>query len=288
MRSPERAWARASVQPHTRRRRPCTCGDHGLDRPRALPVAQLPDVEVALLAVEPVGPLPAEEDVAGGLHQALARRPPAGPGWRTGWRRRTARAPRPAPPWPAGTAGRRRRGRAAARSRRGCRRCRRRPPCAPRATKRKCSSRCRRSPARGSPVAAHQLVQLLQSSLALGRARSSSTGTISGGSRDDPRLAVDDVGQLVERLHAVLGAGLRDGPRSASLDRFFELACDAARSSSSTSRWAYQTSRLRIPANARMAVRYRRGRVEHDPLAALGVGEAVVPARDRPGSPPGA
>ena len=60
-----------------------TLRSHPLDLDRALPVAQLADVEVALLAVDPGDALPAEEDVAGRLHQPLARRPPARPGCRT-------------------------------------------------------------------------------------------------------------------------------------------------------------------------------------------------------------
>ena len=48
------------------------CGTQGLDGDGVFPVPQLADVEVALLAVQPgLGPLPAQEDVAGCLHQPL-------------------------------------------------------------------------------------------------------------------------------------------------------------------------------------------------------------------------
>ena len=43
-----------------------------LDLGRTLAVPELTDVEVARRAVEPVRPLPAEQDVARRLHQALA------------------------------------------------------------------------------------------------------------------------------------------------------------------------------------------------------------------------
>ena len=59
-----------AAQPRRRRARPD--GRHRLDVGRALPVPQLAHVEVAALAVEPVDALPAEEDVAGRLHQPLA------------------------------------------------------------------------------------------------------------------------------------------------------------------------------------------------------------------------
>lgn len=42
----------------------------------ALPIAQLAYVEVPALPVEPLDPLPAQEDVSRGLHQALARHHP--------------------------------------------------------------------------------------------------------------------------------------------------------------------------------------------------------------------
>src|SRR4029453_18548007 len=47
-------------------------GVHALRGPRALPVAQLPDVEVARVTRQALGPYPSEEDVARGLHQPLA------------------------------------------------------------------------------------------------------------------------------------------------------------------------------------------------------------------------
>ena len=58
-----------------RRRAPCPPA-HRVDAGDALPVAQLAYVEVALAAVDACGPLPAEEDVAGGLHQPLAGHDP--------------------------------------------------------------------------------------------------------------------------------------------------------------------------------------------------------------------
>ena len=46
--------------------------DHQLDRERELPVTQLPQVEVVVDPVDVGHPVPAQEDVAGGLHQELA------------------------------------------------------------------------------------------------------------------------------------------------------------------------------------------------------------------------
>ena len=82
---------------------------------RAFPVPQLPDVEVTDLAVESRDALPAEEDVAGGLHQPLTSDDPLAIVLRTLSFRRSARAPTPGPPWPARTAARGRPGRACSR-----------------------------------------------------------------------------------------------------------------------------------------------------------------------------
>src|SRR5690349_5499778 len=60
----ERLGAHLSVHRHRG-------GRHAFGRPRSLPIAQLPDVEVPLDAVQTLGALPPEEDVARGLHQAL-------------------------------------------------------------------------------------------------------------------------------------------------------------------------------------------------------------------------
>src|SRR5215212_5273345 len=58
-----------------RRTDPCVqChhrGAHGVDVRRSLPIAQLADVEIPGLPVDAGQSLPTEEDVAGGLHQAL-------------------------------------------------------------------------------------------------------------------------------------------------------------------------------------------------------------------------
>ena len=81
-------------------------GYHLLDLGGALPVLQLADVEVARLAVEPgVHVQPAEEDVAGRLHQALTGDDALARGSRTRSGRGTPRAPTPRPPSSAGTAG---------------------------------------------------------------------------------------------------------------------------------------------------------------------------------------
>ena len=71
IRSPDRAWARARVAPQTRAYVIIRLA-HGVDVGGALPVAQLAHVEVADLAVDAGDSLPAEEDVAGRLHQPLA------------------------------------------------------------------------------------------------------------------------------------------------------------------------------------------------------------------------
>src|SRR5512139_1177295 len=47
-------------------------GSHPLDHRRSLAIPELTDVEVTVLAIWPFRSHPAEEDVAGGLHQALA------------------------------------------------------------------------------------------------------------------------------------------------------------------------------------------------------------------------
>ncbi len=73
IRSPERACARASVHPHTSPYIRISLGSMVSISGEKLPVPQLADVEVVGLAVEPgLGALPAEEDVAGCLHQPLA------------------------------------------------------------------------------------------------------------------------------------------------------------------------------------------------------------------------
>ena len=130
-RSPERACARASVQPHACAYSSSPRGSDRFQVDRGLPVPELADVEVARAAVEALRVAdPAEEDVARGLHQPLALddalavvRVLALPEHRLEHRRlrlldleeeRIARS----------------RGRAAARSSSACRRCRRRPPCA--------------------------------------------------------------------------------------------------------------------------------------------------------------
>ena len=148
---------------------------------------------------------PAEEDVAGGLHQPLPGRRRARRGSRTRSGRGTPRAPRPRPPSSAGTAGPRRRGRAAARSRRACRRCRRRRPCArsrragtPRAA-RAGRARASRGSARSSSCSA------VEDLVALRRpAARSSIGTISGGSATIRGSPSTHARQLGERRHAVL------------------------------------------------------------------------------------
>jgi hypothetical protein len=72
IRLPDRACARASVQLQNLavRREPDRHHAAGLER--ALAVAELAYVEVAAPAVDAGRPLPAEEDVARGLHQPLA------------------------------------------------------------------------------------------------------------------------------------------------------------------------------------------------------------------------
>ena len=71
---------------------------------------------------------------------------------------------------------------------------------------------------------------------------------------DDPRLAVDHPDEAIERLHAVLLSGLATFFCAAFIClRSATLARSA--SSVSTSRRAYQTSRLRIAANSRIASR---------------------------------
>ena len=61
----QRAGTHAGVEGHGG-------GVHGLDQRGALPVPELTDVEVALDAVDTLGVVPAQEDVAAGLHEVLA------------------------------------------------------------------------------------------------------------------------------------------------------------------------------------------------------------------------
>ena len=75
---------------------------------------------------------------------------------------------------------------------------------------------------------------------------------------DDPRLAVDDLGELRERREAVLRARLRDVALEA-LDRLrAHLRRPDACVTSSTSIREYQTSSVRMPANSAIASRYAR------------------------------
>ena len=68
--SPDRAWARASVHPQVARVEGESDRRHGLNYCRALHVAQLAPVVVAVAASS--ADRPAEVDVAGRLHQPLA------------------------------------------------------------------------------------------------------------------------------------------------------------------------------------------------------------------------
>src|SRR5215213_918212 len=73
--------ARASVGPSQGPAAQLAVGGHAgrhhpLDRGGTLHVLELADVEVPVLAVDPLGSLPPEEDVAGGLHEPLPRDDP--------------------------------------------------------------------------------------------------------------------------------------------------------------------------------------------------------------------
>ena len=74
--------------------------------------------------------------------------------------------------------------------------------------------------------------------------------------RDDPALAVDLVGELGERLHAVAGPGLGHVGLGLRLLLLRGAWPSAPRRSASTSMWAYQTSRLRAAANCCIRARY--------------------------------
>lgn len=66
VRAGQRGTAQLAEGAHTGRHHELGFGD-------PLPVPQLPYVEVPSAAVDAVGPLPAQEDVTGGLHEPLAR-----------------------------------------------------------------------------------------------------------------------------------------------------------------------------------------------------------------------
>ncbi len=72
--------------------------------------------------------------------------------------------------------------------------------------------------------------------------------------RDDSQFAVDDVGQLGERAHAVLRLRLGDDAVE-RLRRFFEFSASRRAPIASASSREYQTSRLPMSANSRIALR---------------------------------
>ena len=94
-----------------------------------------------------------------------------------------------------------------------------------------------------APVRADDAAQVVLDAVALGRRHDVLDRDDQRRVARDPRLTVDDLGELAERPHAVLGACLRD-----VLSKRFTclaVACLAASSAnSSTSTWAYQTSML--------------------------------------------
>ena len=260
IRSPERAWARARVQPHiraverhgrwapsSRRRRSPSSPAAGGRRSRAAAPSS------------PVTLLPAEEDVAGGLHQALAGDHPLRPGWRS------ALVPTNASSTDAWAS-------------LACRN----SGSSLVAAEQQQDPRPGADAADPDDLAGHvDESELLEQMPAVGLqrppvARSSRRAAASTVARsllrrqqlldrhdqrrvaDDPPLAVDHVGQLGERLHAVPGPGLGHvAPRAACAAACRELRRELLERSSSTSMWAYQTSRLVIPANSRIAVAVR-------------------------------
>ena len=217
-------------------------GSHLLDFRRALPVLQLASVEVARLAVEPgLDVQPAEEDVAAGLHQALAGDDALAVVGELARCRGTPRAPTPRPPSSAGTAGRCRRGRAAARSRRACRRCRRRRPCARsrRARTARAAPAGRAGASRGRPPAARRAPRTARRVRCPRRGRRSARSAAgrrrSGPRRRPRRVSLENADMLsaVRALASVL-LGPLDLPRLSAASR-------VPASALSTSRWAYQT-----------------------------------------------
>ena len=76
--SPERACARARVRPQISAYAASSLGFSAFDDRRALLVPELTEVEVALDAIDAGHPVPAEHDVAGGLHQPLTLDHPLG------------------------------------------------------------------------------------------------------------------------------------------------------------------------------------------------------------------
>ncbi len=222
-----------------------------------LPVPELADVEVAGLPVEPgLGPLPAQEDVAGGLHEPLAGHDPlALVGVLAG-----AHVP----------AEHRLRGlldleeQRVVSSRPSISTIQQRVPTLPtpttlwaRSANWNWSSRSRRSVSRVRrylPIRSDSSDSMNLRS-AWRSAASSSIGHHQRRVGDDPRPAVHHAGQLVDLLHAVPGPGLGQALADLlALPRPVSRAPNRRRSSS-MSACAYQTSRSLMPANWRMASR---------------------------------
>ena len=256
IRSPERAWARASVAPQTREyRRHRACG-HRVDVGRALPVAQLAQVEVAGLSVESGDALPAEEDVAGCLHQPLAGHHPlpvvgvlaladeALQDRRLGLLRLQEQrvlavaAEQQQDPGTGADAA----------------------DADDLAGHVDVLELLEQHPAVGlqsPPVGTDQLAQLgLEGPLASRSRREVLDRNDQRWVRDDAALAVDLGGQLRERLHAVPGPGLGQVLRGLGLLLASSCCLCSSENSFPTSMWAYHTSRLRIAAACAIRARY--------------------------------
>ena len=197
-----------------------------------------------LAAVEALAALPAEEDVAGRVRDALALddalavvRERAGAQVRLEHRR-------PAPPWPAARAGRGRRGRRAGRSTRASRRCRRRRPCGPcrrTGTSRTGSAGRGRGRRRTGRAARWTKVGLVARA---GRVEELAEGHQQRRDAAEAQLAVDALGELPDRAQARLAPRLgerlgeqRSRPLAPSLPPKRSTSSLAVRRSYQTSRW---------------------------------------------------
>ena len=214
----------------------------------------------------PVDVDPAEHDVARRLHQPLALDDALAVVGVLALARGTARAPTAAPPSPGGTAGR-------CSSRPSISTIQARVPTLPTPTTLRAAVRrtgSARAGAAGRPASVRRyerMIARIVSSICSASIAPAELLDRHDQRRvaDDPRLAVDDVGELVERAQAVLRPRLGDVllERSSPPSRLACLRKLLARSRS-TSRRAYQRSSVRIAANSRIASRYalpdRRGR----------------------------
>ena len=223
MRSPLRACARASVQPHSRPYTSMPSGGHLLDLGRRLPVLELAHVEVAALAVESLDRAPSRGRCRWRPASGAGRRRPAGRDWRYSLAPRNGSSTDASASLICRNSG-------SLPSRPISSPIHARVPTLPTPTTLRAKStqmelleQDRRSDCSDSRYTRISIRSSSHQPLWRRTGRSFSIGTISGGSVDDLHLAVDHLGQLRERRHAVARAGLRQRLLGALDLRWLEL-----------------------------------------------------------------